>query len=165
MDKPIYKARNKIIMKGISPVVATILMVMITVVLVAFSFSWFQNMQSGIQQQTGNSMSQLEKSKQTIDLPTVYQCGSDICFAIRATSSNTYSIPLNGTTYLINGVPKTASTWNGDISGNSCTEITTLVAGGVCYGKIQSTTCAGGDVLKVSSAWGTESQKSIDKCS
>jgi flagellin-like protein len=165
MDNLITEVSNKVIMKGISPVVATILMVMITVVLVAFSFSWFQNMQSGIQQQTGNSMSQLEKSKQTIDIPTVFQCGSDICFVIRASSSNTYGIPLNGTSYLINGVPKTASTWDGDISGSPCTSVSTLVAGGLCYGKISGATCVAGDIFKVSTSWGTDSQKSIDKCS
>jgi flagellin-like protein len=155
-------------MKGISPVVATILMVMITVVLVAFSFTWFQNMQSGIQQQTGNSMSQVDKSRQTIDISTVYQCGSDICFAIRATSSNTYSIPLNGTSYMINGVPKSASSWDGSpgLSGGSpCTTVSTLVAGGICYGKILSTTCVAGDIFKVATSWGPDSQKSIDKCS
>lgn len=152
-------------MKGISPVIAVILMVMITVALVAFSYSWLQGTLSQTQQQTTEVLTQTEKMNQRVDVTTAYQCGNDICFELKAASTNRYSLDMNGTGYYVNGVPKTASTWDGGIGGAQCTTVTTLAAGGRCYGKIAGTSCKIGDIFKVSLAWGTERTKGIDNCS
>jgi len=155
---------NDAFMKGISPVVATILMVMITVVLVAFSYSWLQNTVTGTQEQTGNVLSQADKLNQKVSIPTVYQCGNDICFQLKALTTNSYSVQMNDTSYYVNNIPKAITTWDGDISQPSCTTVSLLAPGGSCYGKLLATNCTIGDILKVSLAWGTETSKGISSC-
>lgn len=83
-------------MKGISPIIATILMVMIVIGLVAFSYSWFMSIGSGGKETTVTVISQMDKLRQDIEIGTAYQCGSDICFELRASTMNTIPIPING---------------------------------------------------------------------
>jgi flagellin-like protein len=156
---------NNARLKGISPVVATILMVMITVVLVAFSYSWLQNTVTGTQEQTGNVLSQADKMNQKVDIPTIYQCGADICFQLKAYTTNSYSVEMNSTSYYLHNVPKSVVAWDGGVSGASCTTTNLLAPGGSCYGKIAATTCQlSQNDFKVSLAWGATSTKSISGC-
>jgi flagellin-like protein len=156
---------NNTSMKGISPVIATILMVMITVVLVAFSYSWLQNTVTGTQEQTGNVISQADKLNQKVDIPTVYQCGPDICFQLKAYTTNSYSVEMNSTSYYIHNIPMVAVAWDGGVAGTSCDAVTLLAPGASCYGKIAGTNCQiSQNDFKVSLAWGATTTKSISGC-
>ncbi len=152
--------------KGISPVIATILMVMLTVGLVAFSYTWFRTTGEGAKEQSETQLTQLEKASQGIEIPIAYQCDSDICFEIKASVMNSLTIPMNGNGYYVNNVPKTISAWDGGISGTSCNSTDlTLALGTSCYGKITNYNCTLGDTLKVAISWGAEETKQIDGCS
>ena len=158
-------------LKGISPVIAIILMVMITVVLVAFAYSWLQGTMSETTKQTSDVLTQTEKMNQRVNIGTLYVCDSGanssyICFELRAQTTNKYAIPLNGTGYYVSNVPKELYSWDGGISGTPCSEDLSLAAGGRCFGRIpNSPSCSVGDVFKVSLPWGTETSKGIDGCS
>jgi len=167
MDKAIEKSEfvQQCSMKGVSPVIAVILMVMITVALVAFSYSWFQGTISQTQKQTEGILTQQEKMNQRMEITTAIKCGADICFELRAASTNNYNLDMNGTGYYLNGVPKTVAAWDGGIGGASCTVVTTLAPAQKCYGKIASTSCKIGDVLEISTGWGTKRTTGINGCS
>ncbi|MGC9310973.1 MAG: archaellin/type IV pilin N-terminal domain-containing protein [Candidatus Aenigmatarchaeota archaeon] len=152
-------------LKGISPVIAIILMVMITVVLVAFSYSWLQGTLEDTTKTTGTILTETQKQNQKITIPTLYKCGDDICFELKALTTNSYSIDMNGTTYYINNVPQTIVAWDGGTGGEDCDGLDYLAAGQRCYGKIEDLDCRLGDTFRVNLAWGTETSKSIDGCS
>jgi len=159
-------------LKGISPVIATILMVMITVGLVAFSYTWFMGMGQEAQTTAGTQISQMQKKQQSFDIPTAYECQNDtICFEFRASSMNTLEIPIN-TTYIkayVDDIPKSLSGWDVGITGyTNCTDSTDLAPGKNCYAQLDITTsptCPNGGVvvLKVSHTWGAEKMVSV-KC-
>ena len=133
-------------MKGISPVIATILMVMITVGLVAFSYSWFMGMGQTAQTQTGAQLSQMEKSQQSFDIPTAFENNdNEICFEIRASSMNTLDIPISGNNITVywDNVPKDVGNYAG--SGSACNSLSEKLAPGAsCFGNI-SGTCPSND--------------------
>ena len=57
-------------MKGITPVIAIILLLMITISLVGFAFVWFTRMTEGLTNQTSESLNQqmlVQRTKVTID--------------------------------------------------------------------------------------------------
>jgi len=155
-------------MKGVSPVIATILMVMITVGLVAFSYTWFMNMGQTAQTQTGAQLSQMEKSQQGIKIGTAY-CSNpptctDVIFEMRALSMNTLNIPTNGTSYYYND----AVTSIGVAGISGCTECNTnpeLAPGQKCCGRITLTSsCKIGDKIRISIPWGAETIASVTGC-
>ncbi len=155
-------------LKGISPVIATILMVMITVGLVAFSYSWFIGMGERAQQQARSQLSGMEKSQQNIDIPTAYECEDDtICFELRASSMNTIEIPMNDTyiSAYVDGAPKELYAWNGGLSdGKNCTSYSgNLKPGESCYGNVTVDTCDAGDIytLKITHTWGASKMESV----
>ena len=155
-------------MKGVSPVIATILMVMITVGLVAFSYSWFMGMGQTAQTQTGAQLSQMEKSQQGIKIGTAYCSNSpactDVIFEMRALSTNTLTIPTNGTSYYYNDEVKSI----GAAGITGCTECNTnpkLGPGEKCCGKITLTSaCKIGDKIRISIPWGAEAIASVTGC-
>lgn len=155
--------------KGISPVIATILMVMITVGLVAFSYTWFMGMGQQAQQQTGSQLSSMEKSQQSFSIPTAYECSDgDICFELRASSMNTKSIPMNSS-YIhvyIDNEPVNLNAWDGGVGGDSCNTYSgNLAAGSSCYGKVTVPGgCSSGEtpVLKISHTWGASKMQSVN---
>lgn len=162
MDKAIERYANiKDTMKGISPVIAVILMVMITVALVAFSYSWLQKTMSESQGQTSKIISGQEEMSQRLEIATAYQCGANICFELRAASTNSRSLNMNGTGYYIRDVPKTSIAWDGGVGGLACSNTVTLAAGQKCYGMIENTQCAVGDSLKVSTGSGATDTKGL----
>jgi len=151
--------------KGISPVIATILMVMITVVLVAFRYTWLQGTMSTATKNTDTAMDAATKARQSVQITTAYQCGDGICFEIKASAANTNAIPMNGTTYYINDAPQNMVAWQGGIGGSSCTTVTTLAPGARCFGNLTlGTQCNLGDMMKVSLSWGSEAVKAISQC-
>jgi len=72
-DKYIYRKKQLIIsdnMKGITPVIAIILLLMITISLVGFAFVWFTRMTESMTNQTSESLNQqmlVQRTKVTID--------------------------------------------------------------------------------------------------
>ena len=150
--------------KGVSPIIATILMVMITVGLVAFSYTWFMDMGQSAQTSTGTQLTAMEKARQGINIGTAYQCGNDICFEFRASAMNTIAIPTNGTSYYYNDAIKSIAA--AGISGcTECNSAPELPPGSKCCGKITGITCKIGDKLKVSIPWGAEAVASVNGCS
>ncbi|MBN2094679.1 MAG: hypothetical protein JW727_01400 [Candidatus Aenigmarchaeota archaeon] len=141
-------------------------MVMITVVLIAFSYTWLQGTMEGSQQRTSEVISNTEKLNQKVAITTVYQDGGAIYFELKALTTNSYSVNMTGTSYYINGVPKGPEDWTGGISGGvSCMDPGLMLAPGAkCYGMLDED-CGIGDVFKVSIAWGAEDSKSISNCS
>ena len=150
--------------KGVSPIIATILMVMVTVGLVAFSYTWFMSMGQSVQTSTGSQLTAMEKAQQGINIGTAYKCGTDVCFEVRASALNSLTIPTNGTSYYYNN--EVESITAASITG--CTECSTapeLAPGGKCCGKIAGITCKIGDKLRISIPWGAETTASINGCS
>ncbi len=158
-------------LKGISPVIATILMVMITVGLVAFSYSWFMGIGTTTQDKTGEQLSNMDKAGQAFNIPTVYEDGTTanrINFEFKASSMNTLSLSAN-TSYLkayLNNVPVIINSWDGGISGIECYNTTSkLSPGESCYGYITAAagTCESGDTiaLKLVHEWGAKQTISV----
>jgi flagellin-like protein len=154
---------NRHLTKGISPVIATILMVMITVILVAFSYTWMQGMTSTAQESTGSYVDSTEKMNQRVIISTIYGNSTGVYFELKADTSNKYPLDMNGTTYYIDNVPKNVTDWNGGLGGVSC-RLTSLVAGARCYGTISGVACTPGSVVKVALGWGYTTQATLVEC-
>ncbi len=151
--------------KGVSPVIATILMVMITVGLVAFSYSWFMRMAEETEEDVIIQMDKVKMANQKINIMTVFVNGSGLYFEVKASGLNTIPIDIEGTGFYIEGVPKTAGSWSG-FSTTNCTS-GSLVMGSSCYGMVagyDSSNCHIGDVFKVAISWGAESSRKIKGC-
>ncbi len=147
--------------KGVSPVIATILMVMITVGLVAFSYTWLMTVVEHGKETEGDQRESFQKTQQQIGIGTVFSNDTHTLFEVKAMGVNTLSIDLKGTKFYIDGVPKEADEWDSYIN---CTDIAgTLAPGASCYGMIAGK-CNIGDTLKVAVSWGAETSKKIDKC-
>ncbi len=152
--------------KGVSPVIATILMVMITVGLVAFSYSFFMGFGEKTVESTKEEFGKMKKGQQTFEIPTAYECNPDeICFEFRASSKNTLDMPANESfiSLYVDNVPKSLKTWDGGISGTACKGNTAkLSPGESCYGKVDQT-CDNGDTytLKISHSWDIDRTYSI----
>ena len=155
--------------KGVSPVIATILMVMITVGLVAFSYSWFMSLGETAQGQVGKQITQMEKSQQSFDILTAYKCDHnldtqwDVCFQIRASPTNTLPIPINEMNVYINNIPKQYGPMNQNF-GSNCTDVN-LTPGSLCYGVVEGYACSIGDTLRAVIPWGAEKIRPISGCS
>ena len=150
-------------LRGISPVIATILMVMITVGLVAFSYTWFMGLGETAKGRVGAGIAGMEKAQQDFSIPTAYECvDNKICFEVRASSMNTLNLDPRELSAYVNDVPKNIENWDGDIAGNSCDATTTLAPGESCYGKVNQT-CNTGEVyvLTLSHPWGAEKSVSV----
>ena len=156
-------------LKGVSPVIATILMVMITVGLVAFSYTWFMSLGQTSQVKVGQQMTQMEKSQQTFDILTAYKCDhnndnqDDVCFQIRASPINTLTIPVSNMSVYINDVPKNWKGMNGALGAN-CTDAN-LTPGATCYGVVENYSCSIGDTMRIVIPWGAEKIRPITGCS
>jgi len=160
-------------MKGISPVIATILMVMITVGLVAFSYSWFMGMGQTAQTSTETQLAGMKKAAQVLLIPAATYRSADRCvyFELTAAATNEYAIPNNTLTYYINDWPVSVDTWDGGVGGTSCISKESIGPGDRCYGMINLSTnskitvcnvsAAKIDIFKVSSTWGTEPTRKI----
>ena len=160
-------------LKGVSPVIATILMVMITVGLVAFSYTWFMSLGQTSQVKVGQQMTQMEKSQQTFDILTAYKCANnndnkedDVCFQIRASPINTLTIPVSNMSVYINDIPRRLGEMDlSKIGGNNCTTVGNLTPGATCYGVVENYSCSIGDTIRIVIPWGAEKIRPITGCS
>jgi len=155
--------------KGISPVIATILMVMITVGLVAFSYSWFMGIGTTSQDKTGKQLSNMDKSGQSFNIPIAYESATPdrINFEFKASSLNSLGLSANTSikAYL-NEVPVIINNWDGGLGGISCANTSSkLTPGESCYGYVTATagTCNSGDTIafKVIHEWGAKQTISV----
>lgn len=149
--------------KGVSPVVATILMVMITIALVAFSYSWFKTIAVGVTTTSNKMNTQMEKEQQEIRIGTVFVNGTGLYFQLIASGVNSIPIEMDGSYFYINDVPKpNVSVW-----GHSTECNVTLAPGESCYGRItdyNSSNCHIGDIFKVLTPWNLQAFKKIGGC-
>ena len=157
---------DSVLRKGISPVIATILLVMITVVLIAFSYMWMSGMTTNAQTNTQNQMNTIDQQNQQISISTIFGNSSTntIYFKIVAAPSNTYAINVSGAGYFYNDVPVTLSAWDGGMGKPSCDSVGALSTGGICFGKITVTTCNPASVLRVAPSPGKADSKSVGSC-
>ena len=128
--------------KGVSPVIASVLMVVIAIVLVGFAYTMF----SGFARKGGEvgekAMGEMEKSYQKLRIETAFYRTADdyLCFKIKAPLSNSMTVPIkNYVTYFADGVEYTP-TENLTVcgfSGNACNTTVGLNPGDACYDSIK----------------------------
>ena len=157
-------------LKGVSPVIATILMVMITVGLVAFSYTWFMSLGQTSQTRVGQQMEYMERMQQSFDIVTAYKCDhntdgqSDVCFQIRASPTNTLAIPVGNMSVYIKDIQRNWGNMNQNF-GPNCTAVGTLNPGASCYGVVENYNCSIGDTIRIIIPWGAEKIRAITGCS
>ena len=129
-------------MKGITPVVAIILLLMITISMVGFAFIWFSRMfesvSGGVENQT---LTELETMRKKIDIENVDTSGSPNVVTIRNIGSA--NIPSNQLSFYIDNVFAT------------CTFAATTIAVGTVEVCDLSAACGAGAKLKVSAPGNT----------
>ena len=138
--------------KGVSPVIASVLMVMIAIGLIAFTYTWFTGMARQAKASGAKHMGEMEKSLQELKIVKVVynSTGNHLCFKIRAPLTNTKTVPLGKyITYIIDtsdykkgdtdldnkkceGIFNTTKIFN-------CTSIGGLEPGDECWGGINYT--------------------------
>jgi len=132
--------------KGVSPVIASILMVVIAVVLVGFAYTMFSGMAKTAGKRGATAMAEMEKSSQRLEIVTaIYDDTNDkLCFKIRAPSSNTLAVPLGDSIiYLVDGreVTLEGNMANCPITGTPiCNTTAQLAPGDSCYDSVTWTT-------------------------
>lgn len=133
-------------MKGITPIVATILLLLITISMVGFAFVWFNRVgqltTEQTQQQLQNQLSQ-QAQKIRIDAATTTVA------AIR--NIGTSSIPLAQITLFINSASRQCSPWVPAIDLAPGATATCTWTGAACV--------AGTDIIKVTAPGGSDSIK------
>ena len=130
-----------------------------------YSGEWLENTTETAEKNVQSAMDAAIKARQMVQITTVYQCSSDICFELKSSASNTAAILMNDTDYYINGASKTIISWDGGLSGDSCDNLTSISPNQRCFGKVNNVKCLNGDVLKVVMVWGQSSEKKISMCS
>ncbi|OYT43564.1 MAG: hypothetical protein B6U88_00675 [Candidatus Aenigmarchaeota archaeon ex4484_56] len=149
--------------KGISPVIATILMVMITVALVGILFTWFTGMTEKQQEETNKQYEGVVQRSQSILITVAYYDASEggVVVEVRAPASNTRSVNLTGSTYLVdNVIQNSLLTYSG---GTSCTA-DLLDPGEACY-MVVGTTCHSGSTVSIITPDAIRASRTIDNCS
>ncbi|MBN2094678.1 MAG: hypothetical protein JW727_01395 [Candidatus Aenigmarchaeota archaeon] len=156
--------RPKRFRKGVSPVIATILMVMVTVFLVFFVNDYLREFITTAQAGTDRQMAKNEMMSQKFSIPTAYICGSRICFEVKAIGTNDYDLPMEGAGYYLSNVPMEPRVWYGpEIDGPDCADNPVLSPGESCYGSLNAD-CSDGNILKISLSWGMENYRFISGC-
>ncbi|MBN2094676.1 MAG: hypothetical protein JW727_01385 [Candidatus Aenigmarchaeota archaeon] len=80
-------------------------------------------------------------------IPSVYQCGSGICFQIKTPVSNKRDLNLSAIRYSVAGSPKTIAYWSG--TGTACASLEALTPNKNCFARIEDTYCLKGDHLTI----------------
>ena len=149
--------------KGVSPIIATILMVMITVGLVAFSYTWFMGMTESTKRSTETSLGTMTSAQQqriSFDVQP-YQDGGDVKFIMYG--AGTESVNLSKVkTYKNDREPVN---WTGVSVGSlpACGSSAILASGDRCGAKV-TWTCSPGDGLTLVSPGGRDT-RTINGCS
>ena len=103
-------------MKGISPIIATILLIVMTVAIAGLMYAWLSGMFSSL---TGATSSQVTQSTQvtSFSVPQVYVSSGNI-YAIMYDNGN---VPINNNTLIITAAEYYASNATYDGNTDSCT--------------------------------------------
>lgn len=130
-------------MKGITPVVAIILLLMITIVIIGFATGFFQQIITTTGEgATGQAQETTEAYQKVAQLSSA---GEDATGAvITVMSVGAIDIPTSEIGVFINGLPQNCA-WE-DVAGTPITDVTNI---GVCV--VAGGTCTAGDPVKVSS--------------
>lgn len=100
-------------MKGITPVIAIILLLLITISMVGFAFVWFSRMTVGITNQTGEQIQQqIAAASKKVSIDSVTTAN------IWIRNIGTATIPIGEIGVYVNGA-KVTCTWSGSISPGS----------------------------------------------
>lgn len=151
------------IRKGVTPVIATILLVMVTVMLVVYSYDFFSEVAEGAQDYTTAALEENEKMGQQVTIPTVYGCGPYICFELKALGTNKWPLPIDGAGFYLDDVPEKVYPWPGANLGAHCSENPVLAPGESCYGRIMED-CEVGSLLRIQLSWGMSTFRTIARC-
>ena len=111
-----YQYSTKLFMKGISPIIATILLIVMTVAIAGLMYAWLSGMFSSL---TGATSNQLIQSTQvtSFNIPQIYVSSGTI-YAIIFNSGN---VPINNNTLIITAAEYYASNATYDGNTDSCT--------------------------------------------
>lgn len=149
--------------KGVSDVIATVLLVMITVALVFFVNNFFTGIASDAGSQTDKALLQNKMMSQKFMITTVYGCGGYICFELKALGTNELPIPMENAGYYINEAPKMVYPWPGESFGVDCVNNPILSPGQSCFGRLQGP-CVAGQTLQVILSWGIRGFNTVSSC-
>jgi len=144
---------NLSLRKGITPVIAVVLLLMITVALLGFAFIWFQGVWESVAESTEESVvSEVSRMAQTIKIDNVLPGNVDVSrIYIRSTGSQ--SIDVTDITVYVNDA-KVECTWDGTITTipakgvGGCDPSLQIVSGNII--KVTSPGTSQGDVVTVS---------------
>jgi len=111
-----YQYSTKLFMKGISPIIATILLIVMTVAIAGLMYAWLSGMFSSL---TGATSSQVAQATQvtSFNVPQIYVSSGNI-YAIIYNNGN---VPINNNTLIITAAEYYASNATYDGNTDSCT--------------------------------------------
>lgn len=139
-------------MKGVTPVIAVILLLMITVAMVGFAFVWFTSISQKTTQAVENStLSQLEKQEQKVRISNIDRISVPGTTVITVRSTGTRSVPLNTVLVFVNDVGKSCTWTNTGGSGSP----TVLVTQGAVECRV-TPACTPGDRVRVDAPAGPD---------
>jgi flagellin-like protein len=103
-------------MKGISPIIATILLIVMTVAIAGLMYAWLSGMFSSL---TGTTSSQINQATQvtSFNVPQIYVSNGNISAIIY----NNGNVPINNNTLIITAAEYYASNATYDGNTDSCT--------------------------------------------
>ena len=128
-------------MKGITPVIAIILLLLITISMVGFAFVWFQRVASTATQATDEQLTaQLNKQAQQIKL----EGASGTTVTLR--SNGNVALPVGSIVLFVNGTSATSG---------SCPSVS-VAAGGIFTCTTTVGICSGTSTLRASSSGNTD---------
>ena len=130
-------------MKGITPVVAVILLLMITIVIIGFATGFFQQVIATTGEgAVGTASKTTEQYQKVAQFSGAGDDGTDTKVTVKSVGA--VDIPVAEIAVLIDGVAQNCA-WQ-DVSGSSITTVTGI---GVCF--LASTLCPTDDVVTISS--------------
>jgi flagellin-like protein len=153
--KPPISQKGGYYRKGISDVIATLLLVMVTVMLVFFVNTFFVDIAQNAGTSTNRALLQNQKLSQKVIIPTAYCCGAYICFEIKALGTNDFPIPTEQTDYFVNNKPRKIYPWGLSGLGPDCLDNPVLEPGQGCFGKVEGP-CGNDLLFKAVLPWGMQ---------
>lgn len=133
-------------MKGITPVVAIILLLLITISMVGFAFVWFTRVGELTTQQTQQQLqSQLDAQAQNVKIDAISAARDKITLRNRGTAT----IPLAQISIFVEGAALACTTWS-PTAALTPGSIVTCTAGFLCAAgnTVKVTTLGQGDTVK-----------------
>ncbi len=97
--------------KGITAVVAIVLLLMMTVAAAGLAYMWISQMQTGTQQKTSEQLNtQAQQMQSSLNIESVWASGGMMFFSLRNTGSTTVDLTYaNGARFYVNGAIQTAN--------------------------------------------------------